>query len=72
MVFIAIAMCEGRDIFELDIYKNGRLSLEKLKNKIGALFTSHPKSAKELLRIITVRLPEAENNGRQSHGLRIK
>lgn len=52
-------MCEGRDIFELDIYKNGRLSIEKLKNKIGSLFTSHPKTAKELLRIITVRLPDA-------------
>jgi len=59
VVFIALAMCDGCDIFELDIYKNGRLSLEKLKNKIGYLFTTHPKSAKELLRIVTVRLPES-------------
>lgn len=45
---IALSMCEGGDFIELDVYKKGRLSLEKYKARLAALKASFPKTYKEL------------------------
>jgi hypothetical protein len=34
VVFVGLAMCEGCDVFDLDVFKGGRLSLDKLRAKI--------------------------------------
>ena len=34
VVLIAAGLAEGSDVFELDVFKSGRLSLDKLKTKL--------------------------------------
>ena len=46
--------------------------MEKLKEKIHSLCDSHPRTVKELLRIISVRTSEGDLFGRSSQGLKIK
>lgn len=34
VIILAVALAEGSEVFELDIFKGGRLSLERLKERV--------------------------------------
>lgn len=45
VVLIAAALAEGSDVFELEVFKSGRLSLDRLKTKVEELKETHPRTS---------------------------
>lgn len=45
VILLAIALAEDSDVFELDVYKSGKLSLDKLKVRVEELRESHPRTS---------------------------
>jgi hypothetical protein len=55
VVLTALAMSEGCQLYNLNVLKSGKLSLEKLKKRVEKLGDSHPRTSNELLRLIAVK-----------------
>jgi hypothetical protein len=55
VILLAVALADGSDAFELDVFKGGRLSLERLKGRVEELRESHPRTSVELLKLMSVR-----------------
>lgn len=72
VVLIALALAEGCEIYDLDVLKSGRLSLEKVKVRIDSLRDSHPKSAGELMKAIAVKGVSRESPARSQQSLKLK
>jgi len=49
-------MCYFCDIDELEIYKNGSLSLELLKSKISRIRVSYPRSIEAINKIFNTKI----------------
>ena len=52
VAILGVALCLGCDVFDLDIYRNGRLSPEMLRSTVEGLKGSYPRFAAEVTRVL--------------------
>ena len=57
---------------DLDLFKNGRFSLEKYNKKIETLKSSCPRTAKEIQKMMGNPFHSFQHSVRLSHGIKIK
>ena len=52
IVLLGLGLCVGKEVDELDIFKNGKISLTKVREQIEKASETHPRSSRDMVRIL--------------------